>query len=148
MRLPAIRRSVLLIAAAFLLTACGGGGSDSSGPPLLEIGGIINGRPIVGFVALPGSRQAILVPFGQSFELDANRPVSWSVVVAGTVVPGTGNTITVGGTSVQETLITDFQFVATTFGFAPVPSPLQVTVVATSREDPGQVTMVDVLVGN
>ena len=147
MSLAAIRRSLLLIAAAVLLTACGGGGSDS-GPPLLEIGGIINGRPIGGFVALPGSRQAILVPFGQSFELDANRPVSWSVVVAGTVVPGTGNTITVGGTSVQETLITDFQFVATTFGFAPVPSPLQVTVVATSREDPSQVTMVDVLVGN
>lgn len=142
-----IRRFVTLVAVAFLLAACGGGGSDS-GPPLVEINALVDGRPVPGFATFPGTRQAISVPVGLAFELDASRPVAWNVYVNGTLVPGQGNTITSNGTSVQEKVITNAQYVASTFGFTPGPVPFQITIVATSLEDPGQVTTIDVLVTN
>ncbi len=143
-----VRRFLTLVVVAFLVTACGGGGSDGGGPPLVEINALVGGRPVPGFATFPGTRQAITVPVGQTFELDATRPVAWSVFVNGTLVPGQGNTITSNGTSVQEKVITNAQYVASTFGFTPGPVPFQVTIVATSLEDPGQVTTIDVLVTN
>ena len=141
-----LRKFSALVALAFLLTACGGGGDSS--PPSLEINAFVGGRPVPGFVAFPGARPALFVPFGQSFELDANRPVTWSVFIGGVFVPGRGNTLTSNGTSIQETVATNAQYVGTTFGFAPGPTPFQITIVATSLEDPGQVATVDVLVTN
>lgn len=142
MRFKAILYPVL-ISAAFLLTGCGGGGDD--GPaPLLEVGALVNGQP-TSLNVLPGTRQALFVRVGQSFELAASRPVTWSVFVGGTFIPGVGNTISSNGTNLQETLITDFRFVATTFGFLPGATPVQVTILATSQEDTRQVATVDVL---
>ena len=144
--LISLRKFSTLVALAFLLTACGGGGDDS--PAFLEIDATVGGRPVPGFIAFPGTRPALFVPVGQSFELDASRPVAWSVFIGGVFVPGRGNTFTSNGTSVQETVVTNAQYVASTFGFAPGPTPFQITIVATSLEDPGQVATVDVLVTN
>lgn len=141
-----LRKFSTFAALAFLLTACGGGGDSS--PAFLEIDAAVGGRPVPGFVAFPGTRQALFVPVGLSFELDATRPVTWSVFVGGVFVPGRGNTLTSNGTSIQETVVTNAQYVASTFGFAPGPAPFQITIVATSLEDPGQVATVDVLVTN
>lgn len=141
-----IRNFSASIAAALLLAACGGGDNDF-GPQALEVHAAVNGRFAQNFAAFPGTRQALVVPVGLSFELDANRPVAWSVFVGGVFVPGQGNTYTLAGTSVQETVITNAQYAARTFGFALL-TPFQITVVATSLEDPGQVTTVDVLVTN
>ena len=142
-----IRRFLAFIAVAFVLTACGGGG-DSSGPPLVEINALVGGKPVPGFVALPGSRQAISVPVGFSFEFDATRPVNYIVIIDGVQAPGRGNTYTKNGTSVKETNINNAQYVASTFGFTPGPVPFQLTIVATSLEDPGQVITLDVFVTN
>ena len=145
--LSSIRKFLAFVAVAVLLTACGGGG-DSSGPPLVEINALVGGRPVPGFVALPGSRQALSVPVGLSFELDATRPVNYIVFVNGVQAPGRGNSYTKNGTSVQETSINNAQFVASTCGFSPGPVPFQLTIVATSLEDPGQVIPIDVFVTN
>ena len=145
-----IRNFSASIAAALLLAACGGGGGGGGndfGPPILEVRAVVNGRFAQNFAAFPGTRQALVVPVGLSFALDASRPVAWSVFVGGVFVPGQGNTYTFAGTSIQETVITNAQYGARTFGFAPL-TPFQITVVATSLEDPGQVTTVDVLVTN
>ena len=141
-----IRNFSASIAAAFLLAACGGGGSDL-GPPVLEVHAVVNGSFAPNFAGFPGTRQALAVPVGLSFELNASRPVAWSVFVGGVFVPGQGNTYTFAGTSIQETVITNAQYAARTFGFVPF-TPFQITVVATSLEDPGQVTTTDVLVTN
>lgn len=141
-----LRKFTALVALALLLTACGGGGD--SGPPPLEINAFVGGRPVPGFVAFPGVRPALFVPFGQSFELDASRPVAWNVFVGGVLVPGRGNTLTSNGTSIQETVATNAQYVGTTFGFAPGATPFQITLVATSLEDPGQAATIDVVVTN
>lgn len=141
-----IRKFLALFAVAFLLTACGGGGD--SGPPLVEINALVGGRPVPGFIAFPGSRQALSVPVGLSFEFDATRPVAWSVFINGVLAPGRGNTYSSNGTNVQETIVTNAQYVASTFGFTPGPVPFQLTIVATSLEDPGQVTTIDVFVTN
>ena len=143
-----IRKFLAFAAVALLLTACGGGGGDYSGPPLVEINAMVGGRPVPGFVALPGSRQALSVPVGLSFEFDATRPVAWSVFINGVLAPGRGNTYSSNGTNVQEINITNAQYVASTFGFTPGPVPFQLTIVATSLEDPGQVTTIDVFVTN
>ena len=142
-----IRKFLTFVAVAFVLTACGGGGDDS-GPPLVEVSAQVGGQTVPGFVALPGSRQAISVPVGLSFEFFASRPVSWRVFIDGNLAPGVGNTYTKNGTSVQEISITNAQFRANTFGFTPGPVPFQLTIVATSLEDPGQVTTIDVFVTN
>ena len=141
-----VRNFSASIAAALLLAACGGGGSDL-GPPLLEVHAVVNGNFAPNFAGFPGTRQALVVPVGLSFELNASRPVAWSVFVGGVFVPGQGNTYTFAGTSVQEIVITNAQYAARTFGFAPL-TAFQITVVATSLEDPGQVTTTDVLVTN
>lgn len=141
-----LRKFSTLVALALLLTACGGGGDSS--PEFLEIEAAVDGRPVPGFVAFPGTRQALSVPVGLSFELHATDPVTWSVFVGGVFVPGRGNTLTSNGTSIRETFVTDTEYVATTFGFAPGPIPFQITIVATSLDDPGQVTTIDVLVTN
>ena len=141
-----VRNFAASIAAALLLAACGGGGSDL-GPPVLEVNAVVNGSFAPNFPAFPGTRQALVVPVGLPFELNASRPVAWSVFIGGVFVPGQGNTYTFAGTSVQEIVITNAQYAARTFGFAPL-TPLQITVVATALHDPGQVTTVDVLVTN
>ena len=140
-----VRNFLASIAAALLLAACGGGGDDDFAPPVLEVRAVVNGRFTQNFAALPGTRQALVVPVGLSFELNSNRPVAWSVFIGGVFVPGQGNTYTFAGTSVQETVITNALYAARTFGFAPL-TPFQITVVATSLENPDQATTVDVLV--
>lgn len=145
--LKTIRKFATLVAVAFLLVACGGGGD--SGTPLVEINAIVGGRSVPGFATFPGTRQALFVPVGLSLELDATRPVAWSVLVNGTLVPGRGNSYTsAGGTTVQEIVVTNAQYVVNTFGFAPGSTPFGITIVATSLEDPGQVTTIDVFVTN
>ena len=141
-----VRNFSASIAASLLLAACGGGGSDL-GPPVLEVHAVVNGNFASTFAGFPGTRQALAVPVGVSFKLDASRPVAWSVFIGGMFVPGQGNTYTFAGTSVQEIVITNAQYAARTFGFAPL-TPFQITIVATSLEDPGQVTTTDVLVTN
>ena len=141
-----IRNFLAPIAAASLLAACGGGGNDV-GPPALEVHAVVNGSFAQNFAVFAGTRQALAVPVGLPFELNASRPVAWNVFIGGVLVPGQGNTYTFAGTSVQETVITNAQYAARTFGFAPL-TPFQITIVATSLEEPGQVTTVDVLVTN
>lgn len=75
---------------------------------LVEVDAVVGGRPVAGFATFPGTRQALSVPVGLSLELDATRPVAWSVLVKGALVPGRGNTYTsAAGTSVQEVVVTN-----------------------------------------
>lgn len=144
----AIRSRGLLLAIVLALSGCGGGGEDKIPFPAFEIGALVNGQPVAGVDVLPGMRQTIFIVAGQSFELDATHPVAWTVSVGGSVIPGSGNTISSGGITIHESLITDFQFAATTFATSPLPASLQITLDATSLEDPRQVATVDVVVRN
>lgn len=141
-----VRKFAVLVALASSLVACGGGGGSST--PLFEIDAAVDGRP-AGFVIFPGTRQAISVPVGLSFQFDATEPVAWSVLINDVLVPDRGNTYTsAAGTVVQEIVVNNAQYVANTFGFAPGPTPFQITIVATSLEDPGQAATIDVFVTN
>ncbi|MEO5658631.1 MAG: hypothetical protein ABIQ90_02380 [Polaromonas sp.] len=144
----AIRSRGLLLATVLALSGCGGGGDDEIHLHAIEIGALVNGQPLAGVDVLAGMRQTIFIAAGQSFELEATHPVAWTVSVGGSIIPGAGNTISSGGISVRETLITDFQFAANTFATSPLPTSLQITLDATSLEDPSQVATVDVVVRN
>jgi len=143
----AIRSCSLLLAAVLALSGCGGGG-DERPLPAFEIGALVNGQPVAGVDLLPGMRQTIVIAAGQSFELDSTHPVSWTVSTGGSVIPGVGNTISSGGLTLQETLTTNFQFAANTFATSPLPASFQISIAATSLDDPNQVAIVDVVLTN
>ena len=87
-----LRSWCAIIIACLVLAGCGGGDYYPP-PPAFEIGALVDGQPVAGVDVLPGTTQAVYIPVGASFDLHSSGPVAWTVIVAGSAIPGVGNTI-------------------------------------------------------
>ena len=139
-----LRSLCVLVMASLVLAGCGGGDYYPP-PPAFEIGALVDGHPVAGLDVLPGTTQELHIPAGASFDLHSSGPVNWTIIVAGRVIPGIGNTISFGGATIQEVLRTDFKFGADTFPPAPLLAPVRITIVATSLVDANQFGTVEVI---
>jgi hypothetical protein len=148
MKFIAGRTAGLLAGAALLLSGCGGGVDYALPPPAFDIGALVAGRPVAGVDVTPGFEQTIYLAIGQSFELDSTAPVAWTVEIGGTTIAGSGNTIFYGGATIQETLMTTIQFAANTSSAAALATPVPITILATSLDDPSQVARIDLILTN
>jgi hypothetical protein len=133
---------------AMSLSACGGSVDVVFGYPQadFDIGVLLDGTPLTGVDVFPGDMQTLYVAVGQRFELDSSGPVDWAVVAGGTTIPGSGGIILYRGAALQETLVTSFQFVADVSASAPLPTPVRMTIYATSLFDPNQVAVFDLVI--
>lgn len=146
------------LCATVLLTGCGGGGGDGgvSGEiivtppsgPAFDIEAQINGLNIGGFDVEPGESQSIAIPIGSSFAFDSNADVSWTIYVNGTAVPTGNNAIIVGNATITETTATTLDLAGYTTSQGPLPTPVQVTLLATSLYDGTQTAQINVTLTN
>jgi hypothetical protein len=150
--------AALCVGASLVLSGCGGGSVDVgvevpiTNPPAraaFDIIMFVNGQQTPGVDLLPGEEQDVYLPAGNSFELDASGPVTWTVVVGGRIIDApVGSRIDYGGASIVQTLITNARFAANTSGAGFLPNPVVVTLVATSRVDARQEAQINVVLTN
>jgi hypothetical protein len=151
--------SALAVSASLLLTGCGGGEVDVSVdgtivvPPVqvvaFDLGMFVNGQQLRDVSLLPGQEQNVQIPVGSNFELFTSGPVAWTVVVGGSVIDApVGSTIFYGNAAIVQTLITTARFAASTSQQGFLPSPVVVTLIATSLNDRSQEAQVNVALTN
>ncbi len=141
-----LRRAALAgsLALAAALAACGGGGDDATFGVDVVIGGqVVSPAPIAA-----GSSARIALHAGQSIELDASEPVTWTLFVGGSAVSGSGATVTYAGVDVTVTTVSASRIVVDTFAPFPLSAPVPVTFTATSTVDAALVATIDVLITN
>lgn len=135
--------TALAIATAALgLSACGGGG-DSAG---FSVTAVVAGQTMGDYG--PDSTQTLYVHTGQSFELDANEPVEWTLYVGNTAVSGVGTDVNYAGADVTLVAESSSRIAVSTYAAAPLLNSVPITLVATSTIDSAQVSTVDVLITN
>lgn len=131
-----------IVASSIVVAGCGGGGSSSS----FDVTAIVSGQNMGSYGT--GSSATLYVRSGQSFELDANEPVVWTLYVGNTAVAGTGTSIQYAGAVVTLTAESDSRIAVDTYGSGPLNSPVPLTLVATSTYDSTQVATVNVFITN
>lgn len=82
---------------------------------------------------------------GQSIELKANEPVTWSLNVGGTSVAGPGVTVYYGDVAITMTALTASRVAIDTSIRYPLAAPIYITLVATSTYDYAQVATIQIL---
>lgn len=143
------------------MAGCGGGasvGTDGVGvnivaivpspPPDFEISALVSGLSIAWFRLFPGDESTLFIPVGQTFEFDSTRPVVWSLVVGGNVIPGANNTIDFAGVTVHELSITPNRFVASVYSAGPLAFSVPIEIFAASPNDPTSFAKIDVVFTN
>ena len=136
------------IASVLALSGCGGGTVDGTvyvNTPPFDIHVAVAGQPLTGVVISPGARQTVYLPAGQYIDLDANEPVTWSLYVGGTLVPGAGTTVYYGGVAIKLTPWSSSRISIDTAISYPLSTPPSFTLVATSTYDFAQVATIDVI---
>lgn len=134
------------LAAALVLSACGGGG-DVGPAGNLNIGVTVGGVFVDNTPVAPGGSINVVVRAGQSLSLDAGEPVVWTVYVGGTSVTG-GSQVFYAGVDLLVTTVSPTTVLLDTFAAFLLPSPVAVTLVATSTFDSVQVATVNLLITN
>ena len=146
----------VMIGSAALLTGCGGGSVDVSvgatvGPvytPAFDIGALVNGQPVPGFDVQPGDTQTVNLYVGDSFELDSNAGVFWTVYVNGVAVPTVNNAVVVGNATITESVVSNSQFSGYVTSQGTLSAPVQLTLIATSVLDGSQTAQINFVISN
>lgn len=136
--------TALVLGAAVTLAGCGGGGSSSN----FDLSVVVAGHPVSGLIIAPGQEQNVYITAGQSIELDASEPVTWTVDVGGSTVTGDGVTVYFDGVGVTQTTESDSRIAVDTMTQYALVSPVPFTFIATSTFDAALVAKVNVFVSN
>ncbi len=147
------------ISASLLLAGCGGGEVTVGGeievtsPPVqvaaFDLGMSINGQPVRNLSVLPGEARDVSVFVGEAFEVDSSGPVAWTVVVGGSVLDApAGSSIFYNNATIVPTLITNARYAASTGAQGFLPSPVVMTLIATSLNDSRQEAQINVVLNN
>jgi hypothetical protein len=151
--------SALTVSAGLLLTGCGGGEVDVTVdgtiviPPVqvaaFDVHMYVNGQQLSNVHVLPGEQQNVDIPVGSNFELTSSGPVAWTVVVGGSIIDApVGSTIFYGNAAIVQTLINNARFAASTSQQGFLPSPVVVSLIATSLNDSRQEAQLNVVLTN
>jgi len=148
---PRAARWVTLVAAcaaAWSLSACGGGAYvDSAGNVTFDIGITIAGQFVEERPVVAGGSLDLVVRAGQSVVLDAGEPAVWTMVVGGSAVTG-GAQVYYAGADITGTTVGRSRIAIDTYAEYLLPSPIPITLVATSTYDSAQVATVNLLITN
>jgi len=139
---------VVGLAMALGLSACGGGTFDVALIAPFDIGVVVGGQPVRGVHIGPGMTQTVMLPVGQSIQLEANEPVVWTLMVGGAAVTGVGATVDYGGVRITQTALTSSRIWVDTDSLLPLGAPLSFFLVATSTIDAAQVANIQVVLTN
>jgi hypothetical protein len=132
------------VTVAIALSGCGGGAVYVDTPPF-DIHFAISGQPSTGVVISPGAMQRVILRAGQYIDLNASEPVTWSLNVGGTIVPGPGVTVYYGNVAITLRQLTSSSISIDTAISYPLAAPLSITLVATSTYDFAQVATIEVI---
>ena len=135
---------------AMALSACGGGDAslDVVVATPFDINVIVGGRPVSGVLIQPGASQTVFLPVGESIELDASEPVTWTLIVGGSTITGTGVTVDYGGVGIRLTAQSRSRILIDTDSAFALSAPLNFTLIATSTLDFAQVATIRVVLTN
>ena len=144
-RWPTPRRwlALGLLVASIGLTGCGGGYVDGT----VGIDVVVQGQVVDGWSAPVGGVERVSLRVGQSLQLDAGEPVTWTMVAGGTAFPGNA-TIYYGGAYITQTLVGSRRLAVDTSSPYQLPATVPVRFTAVSTYDGALVTVVDVLISN
>ncbi|HZY20166.1 MAG TPA: hypothetical protein VFE82_16975 [Ramlibacter sp.] len=135
------RRCAAVLCAALLLAGCGGGavvvGSGGSFNLAVVVGGFAVREPVAA-----GQDVTFSVRAGESIEVDANEPATWSFSVNGGPLFQSGTAVQVGGLQITQATLTSSRVVLQTAIVGTPVLPAFVTLTATSRLDAAQVAVV------
>ncbi len=142
---PSRSVAAIALACAVALGVAGcGGGADVQGDGF-SISVSVDGRSSGGPVD-SGGRQSVSIYAGQSVALDASEPVAWTLYAGNVAVPADGSTVIYGGASIRVTAVSSSRIVVDTAAAGPLPTPVPVTLVATSTFDAALVATVNLYV--
>ena len=139
--------AVVTIAGVLLLTACGGGGDGGGGAASVNIGVLVAGQPQPDLVVGQGGSTNLALFAGDSVDLRAREPVTWTLFVGGAAV-GTGVEVFYAGLNLTAIKRDAYTVTLATFAARPLAGPVAVTMVATSPFDSALVARVDILIPN
>ena len=151
MKIKSLSRAVAIATAglvvALTLSACGGGADVYVATPF-DINVVVGGRAASGVHVSPGPVQTVYLPAGQSIAFDASEPVTWTLIVGGSTITGTGVTVNYGGVYITPITQTRSRvFIDTASDYA-LGAPLGFTLIATSTVDFAQVATIQVVLTN
>ena len=130
-----------MLVAAVSLAGCGGGGSSAT----FELTAFVGGQNMGNYGPGTGT---LYVQAGQSFELDANEPVFWTLYVGNTAITSPGTDVFYRGVDIRLTAESASRIAVDTFASTVLSSSVPITLVATSTIDAAQVATVDVFITN
>jgi hypothetical protein len=127
------------------LSGCGSGYVDNG----FDLGIRVNGFEVPNVYVPPGYQEDVTVRAGSRFETFANAPVAWTIEVDGRVLnPPIGTSVDFRGITLTPTAITNSRYAANTNALGILPTPVVVSVIATSLSDPRQQAQINVVVTN
>lgn len=140
---PRHAAAIACLSTALALTACGGG---VNGGASIDIGVWVAGQP----VSSPPSSgsQSVVMRAGQSIELDAREPVTWTLRVGNTSFLGPSTAVFYRGVTITQTALSPSRIALDTSASGYLPASVAVTLTAVSTYDAAIVGTVDVWVTN
>jgi hypothetical protein len=136
----------ITLAGSILLSACGGGGNDGEAhaPSSLSLGVGVDNHPISYATVAPWQATNLSISAGQTLELDASEPVTWTMLVGGSAVP-TDTSVYYAGATLTASRVSPYAVVLYTHTPYHLPAAIAITLVATSSYDGYQLATVNVL---
>jgi hypothetical protein len=160
MRVVTTFLSALLVSTSLLLTGCGGGvvaveGEVVVDPVPVQVDAFdlimrVNTQQVAGVNVFPGEDQRVQLVAGSNFEIASSGPIAWTVLVDGYVVnAGEGSRIqSAGGAIIEPITITNARYKANTGRIGFLSAPVEVSLIATSLEDPSQQATIYIVLTN
>ena len=140
---PRHAAAIACLFTALALTACGG---SVDGGASIDIGVRVAGQPVS---SPPSSgRQSVEMRAGQSIELDAREPVTWTLRVGNTSFQGPSTAVFYRGVTITQTALSASRIALDTSASGYLPASVAVTLTAVSTYDAAIVGTVDVWVTN
>jgi hypothetical protein len=143
--------ALAVAAGASGLAGCGGDvywGDD--GWADFDVIAAVDGHRVSGFDAFPGDERVVHAVVGDAVELDSSGWVDWTIAAGDGPDTAThaGDSFQVGAVTVGETVVNPGQIALSLAATGTLSAPVTVTIYATSRDDPGQVARIDVVVSD
>jgi hypothetical protein len=146
--------ALAVVAAAGLSSLAGCGGDvywdDGWGWADFDVIAAVDGHRVAGVDAFPGDEQVVHAVVGDAVELDSSGWVDWTIAAGDGPDTSThaGDSFQVDVVTVHETVVNPGQIALSLSSTGPLAAPVTIAIYATSRDDPGQVARIDIVVSD
>lgn len=137
-----LKAALASLSAALVLAACGGGITIGSGDFGFNVHVTVGGQVLVNdALVAPGGSLHVVIRAGQSVTVDAGESVFWTLLVGGSTIVLDGTDVRFVGAHIGATTLGPSTIVLDSFADVQLPTPLPVTLIATSTFDSAQVVI-------